>query len=192
MPLATTIDAKPKLTLKKTVNYLGHFLLMSFILALYGLIYLLIQDAAETNALAVKEGIAVRGEYANGKISGDLAVAKLESISRVGASGINAMLVADILHRENKFEDRNQYILGEISRLPDHQLVTLFSALPDSNAESMALEHSFFSSLTTEQAEKVKACQAKITEPEGGVTIVRAFKAGYNALFPHKSKECLI
>jgi hypothetical protein len=165
---------------------------MSFILALYGLIYLLMQDAAETNALALKEGFAVRSDYVNGKISGDLAVAKLESISHVGAAGINAMHVANILHRENKFEERNRYILGEISRLPDHQLVKLFSTLPDSNAESMAPEHNFFTSLTAEQAEKVKACQAKITEPNGEFAIVMVVKSGYNALFPHKSKECLI
>lgn len=192
MPLATTIDVKPKLTVKKIGTYLSHLFLISFILALYGLIYLMIQDATATNALAMREGFDVRSDYVNGKISGDLAVAKLESISHVGAAGFNAMLVTNILDREHKFEERNKFILGEIDRLPDHQLAFLFKNLPDADPALIAPEHSFFNSLTADQAEKVKACQAKIAEPEGGLAIVRTFKVGYNALIPHKSKECVL
>lgn len=193
MTLATTIEVKPKLTITKIArSYLGPLFLMGFILAQYGLIYLMIEDGAATSALAMKEGLSVRNEFGDGKISGDVAVAKLESISRVGAAGFNVMLVSNILQRENKFEERNKYILGEINRLPDHQLVILFSGLPDPYPESLAPEHSFFNSLTAEQAQKVKACQEKIAEPEGELAVVKAFKVGYNALYPQKSKECVI
>ncbi len=193
MPPATAIEVKPKpTTTSSTMTVLTSLVLFCILSAQSVLIYRMVEDGAATNALAMSEGFSVRSDFVNGKIRGDIAVGKLESISRVGAPGFNALIVAEILQRENKFEERNKFVFGEINRLPDHQLAFLFKHLPDSSPDSIAPELSFFNSLTTEQAQKVKACQEKITAPEGELQFVKAIKVGYNALYPHKSQECMI
>ncbi|MGE8067076.1 hypothetical protein [Pseudomonas sp. NPDC089569] len=193
MTLATTIDVKQKVTTKMQVwTYFNIFLMFFLALGQLALIDRMIRDGIATNALAMSEGLHARNDFGEGAISSDIAVAKIESISRVGAAGFSAMLITNILQRENKFEERNKYILDEINRLPDHQLAILFAGLPDPYPESIAPEHSFFNSLTAEQAQKVKACQLKITPPNDELAVINAIKAGYNALYPHKSKECMI